>query len=57
MSQNEYIDDKSFDIFDVERDEDVFVKNWGEGICCFCGDECNPMSQDCGCWRRGYRII
>ena len=26
------------------------------GICCFCGDECNPASQSCGvCPRRMWR--
>jgi len=26
----------------------------GEGYCCFCNDECNPVSQNCGlCIRNG----
>ena len=24
-----------------------------EGVCCFCGFECNPMSQSCGSCARG----
>lgn len=29
--------------------------NYGEGKCCFCGNECNPHSQSCGiCMRNFY---
>lgn len=28
-------------------------KNQTEGICCFCGFDCNPMSQSCGSCMRG----
>ncbi len=58
IEHNEYIDDRTteeessnevFEIESIERDEYGYVKNWREGICCFCGDECNPMSQACGC--------
>jgi len=24
------------------------IENFQEGLCCFCGEECNPCSQACG---------
>ena len=36
-----------------EEVETEILPSWEEGTCCFCGDECNPMSQACGyCMRR-----
>jgi hypothetical protein len=28
-------------------------EDMGIGKCCFCGDDCNPMSQSCGSCARG----
>lgn len=25
-----------------------FIEGWKAGICCFCGDNCNELSQCCG---------
>ena len=33
---------------DTTEDNDRFVKNWKASMCCFCGDECNELSQSCG---------
>lgn len=40
-----------------DSDESPFVKNWGPGICCFCGFKCNFMSQCCGVCARNPPIF
>lgn len=37
--------------------ENNLILNIEEGICCFCGGECNPMSQSCGFCARGLSGI
>lgn len=36
-----------------ETDEEEPQEDMGIGKCCFCGDDCNPMSQSCGSCARG----
>jgi hypothetical protein len=34
-------------------DENEMYGGMGIGTCCYCGDECNPQSQQCGSCARG----
>lgn len=34
-----------------------FKNEFDMGICCFCGFECNPLSQSCGSCARGISGI
>jgi hypothetical protein len=40
-----------------DEDEDEYEYDEDIGTCCFCGDECNQMSQSCGSCARGLSGI
>ena len=41
-------DEKKIKVNKNEDDENDNFNYYTEGICCFCGNECNPLSQSCG---------
>jgi hypothetical protein len=36
--------------------DDNYIYDMDIGKCCFCNDECNPMSQSCGSCMRGLSV-
>jgi len=50
--------DQNFNILDLETQEpSIFFPKWNEGICCYCGEACNPNSQACGACMRGSKPV
>lgn len=39
-----------------ENDEDFTIQQWTLGKCCFCGNDCNMMSQSCGACARAPKL-
>lgn len=47
------MDAESSNKTESSEDPDTSGSEWQPGQCCFCGGECNPMSQSCGACPRG----